>query len=610
MKRHGVSLKHAKVRGASWPVYRRLLGYSAKYWPLLLVAVPAMALDAACTAGFSTLFQPLLDDGFMAGDPEIIQRLPVYIILIFVGRGLGHLIADWAMAGVGRSVIRDLRSQLFAKYMVLPVRYFDRAAKGQLISRLTYNVEQVAEAATNAITVLVKDSFYVLGFLAVMFYHSPRLTLATMVIGPFIALIILVVSRRFRRLSRKIQDSMGDVTQRADEITRGNRVVRVYGAQDLEQDRFEDINQDNRKQHLKLVVSKSGSAALIQLIAGVALAIIVYLATSGIWVKEMSPGEFTAFMTAMLAILPSLKKLTNLSAMIQKGVAAADTVFTTLDSDAEEGGQTRLDAAKGEIEIKKVDFAYPDGDKVLREISFTMAPGSITALVGRSGSGKSSLISLLPRFYSVNAGEILLDGINLNQYRLADLRSQIALVSQEIVLFDDTIANNIAYGAMRGTDLEQVREAARQANALEFIEKLPEGFDTLLGENGVQLSGGQSQRIAIARAILKNAPILVLDEATSALDTESERAIQDALEKVMRERTTIVIAHRLSTVENADQIIVLEQGQVVEVGAHKELLELDGHYAELHKLQFRSDQSLAGDGRRTHAPMVDHASKA
>lgn len=571
---------------ASWPIYRRLLTYSRRYLGLVLLAILAMALDALCTGGFAALTQPLLDDALLAKDVGVIAQVPFWILLIFIGRGLGSFTADYAMSAAGRSVIRDLRQQVFDQYLALPTEYFDRHSHGEMISRLTYNVEQVAEATTNAITVVVRDSLYVLVFLSVMLMQSVQLTLFTLVIAPLIALIIAFVSRRFRRLSRKIQDSMVDVTQRTNEVVSGHKIVKLHSGQTMEQDRFARVNDNNRRQHLKLVATKSGSTSLVQLLAGTTLAIIIFLATRPSMLDDITPGAFTAFMTAMLAILPSLKKLTNVHVLIQRGVAAAETVFELLDHPPEPLAQGEpVREVQGRLSFDNVGLTYSAGDRpVLAGISFSAEPGTVTALVGKSGSGKTSLVSLIPRFYPVSEGRIELDGRDLSTLELQSLRRHIAMVSQDIVLFDDSIAQNISYGGHFSR--EQIERAAQRANAMEFIARLPRGLDTRLGEDGVQLSGGQRQRVAIARAILKDAEILILDEATSALDTESERLIQDALAEVVRERTTLVIAHRLSTVENADQVLVLEDGKIVERGTHAELIGRTGPYAELHRQQF------------------------
>ncbi|MDX1569367.1 MAG: lipid A export permease/ATP-binding protein MsbA [Xanthomonadales bacterium] len=580
----------------AWPIYARLLRYTRAYWPVLLLAMLGMLADAGATAGFTALLKPLLDDALLAGKSDVIRQMPYWVALVFLVRGLGGFVAEYAMSAVGRSVIRDLRQQLFDQYLRLPAAFYDRHSTGQLIARLTYNIEQVAEASTNAITVVVKDSLYVVFLVGVMFLQSVKLTLATLLIGPVIALFISYISRRFRRLSRKIQDSVSDVSHRAGEIVAGHREVKIYGGQAQEEDVFGEINANNRRQHLKLVATKAASASLIQLLAGLALAVIVYLATLDSMEGSVTPGSFIAFMTAMLGILPSLKKLTNVHVMIQRGVAAAESVFVIMDlpSEREDGGKP-VGKVDGRLSFDSVGLAYADGEQVLSDISFEAHPGTVTAIVGRSGSGKTSLVSLVTRFYPTSAGRILLDDRDIAEFRLADYRDRIGYVGQDVVLFDDTVSRNIAYGRLAGASEEAIRDAARRANALEFIDRLPQGLQTRIGESGIQLSGGQRQRVAIARAILKDAPILILDEATSALDTESERAIQKGLEEVMRNKTTLVIAHRLSTIENADQVIVLDQGRLVEQGTHRELLERDGHYAALHRMQFHDPVGAADD---------------
>ncbi len=586
-------LKVSGSKDSTWTVYRRLLGYTRSYFPLLVIAAIAMTLDAACTGGFAALTRPLLDEALLGRDEVLTARMPLFIMLIFVGRGIGSLVSDYCMAAIGRSVIRDLRQQVFDTYLRLPTSYFDQHNQGQMISRLTFNVEQLAEATTSALTIVVRDSLYVLAFLMVMLSQSVKLTAFTLIIAPLIALVIAFVSRRFRRLSRKIQDTMGDVTQRTTEVVSGHKVVKMHAGQDSESRRFGKVNSNNRRQHLKLVATKSGSTSMVQLLAGFTLAAIVYLATQDGMIDTITPGAFTAFMTAMLAILPSLKKLTNVHVLIQRGVAAAESVFELLDQPKEElDSGKQITDPQGKITFEDVTLRYNGGDSVLKAVSFVAEPGTVTALVGKSGSGKTSLVSLIPRFYDMTSGQVTLDGVAVQDFALRSLRQNIAMVSQDIVLFDDTIAANIAYAnpALNGVPdaqlMKDIEAAAAQAHAMEFIEKLPEGLSTRLGEGGVQLSGGQRQRLAIARAILKDAPILILDEATSALDTESERLIQAALEKIMQSRTTLVIAHRLSTVENADQVLVMDSGEIVERGSHDSLLAQGGVYTELHRLQF------------------------
>jgi subfamily B ATP-binding cassette protein MsbA len=571
----------------SWAVYTRLLGYSRKYWPLFLLGILGMALDAGSTAAFTALLQPLMDEGFLAENWHSVRLLPLWTILIFAGRGLGTLTSTYAMTNAGRSVIFDLRQALFDKLLKLPSAFYDRHGQGQLIAKLTFNVEQVANASTDALTILVRDTFYILGFLGVMFYYSVQMTLTVMLIAPLLAMIAAFVSRRFRKLSRRIQGSVGDVAHRATEVVAGHQVVKLFGAQASEHERFRAINRDNRRQHLKLVLTKSGSAAVVHVIAGLALAGIIYLATSPD--SGMTPGSFIAFVTAMLAILPSLRRLTNVLETVQKGVAAAESVFEVLDqADESDHGRTSTENLRGEVAFENVSLTYPAADTpAISDISFVAKPGTTTAIVGRSGSGKSTLVSLLPRFYQPGSGRVLVDGVDVADYPLESLRGQVAVVSQRVVLFNDTIASNIAYGSLESMDASRVEEAAKRAGASAFINDLPNGLQTRIGSEGLQLSGGERQRIAIARAVLLNAPILVLDEATSALDTHTERDVYEALKELSSKRTTLVIAHRLSTVENADQVIVMEKGRIVEQGTHAELIKLDGAYAGLHRMQFR-----------------------
>ncbi len=577
----------------SWPIYKRLLGYSRSYLGLFGIAVLGMILDAACTAGFTHLLRPLMDEGFLADNWNAVRTLPWLVAAIFVGRALGTLVSDYAMSAVGRSVIFDLRQELFEKLIDLPAKFFDRFASGQLISRLTFNVEQVANASTNAITILVRDSLYIAGFFVVMLYNSVTLTLIVVGVGPVIALLAAVVSKRFRRLSRRIQSSVGDVAHRSSEVIQGHLVVKSFGAQPEEKKLFAKINRQNRRQNLKLVLTKAASASIVQVIAGFALAGIIYVATSHLSEQGMTAGSFIAFITAMLAILPSLRRLTNVLEMVQRGVAAADSIFEILDRQGEtDHGDETISKLRGAVDYRNVSMSYDEsGQAALDDVSFSVAPGTTTAIVGRSGSGKTTLVNLLPRFYVATEGTIAIDGTDIRNIKLPNLRQNIAIVGQQIVLFNDTIAANIAYGRLKSIDRERIEAAAQQAGAMEFIDALPHGLDTHLGADGIQLSGGQRQRIAIARAILQDAPILILDEATSALDSESEQQIYAALENLREGRTTLVIAHKLSTIESADQVLVMDQGRLIERGTHKSLIQDEGVYANLHRLQFgiRSD---------------------
>ena len=567
--------------------YRRLLGYAMPHWPVFAAAVVAMVVFASTETAFAWMMKPLLDQSFVAKDPDWIRWIPLMLIGLFVVRGAAGFVSSYGMAWVGRTVIYKMRRELFDHLLRLPAAFYDNAASGQLISKLTYNVEQVSQAATNAITIVIRDSLSAAFLIGLMFYHSGTLALIFLICGPFIALVVVRVSKRFRKVSGRIQDSMGDVTHVSQEVIDGHRVVKTFGGEAYERDHFDRVNSNNLRQQLKLTATTATSVPLIQFLAACALAGIIFLATqvgSGI----DTAGTFASFLTAMLLLLPPLKRLTTVNAALQKGIAAADSVFELLDAEAEPDTGTRtLERARGAVEYRDVSFRYRSGaEPVLQDISFRAEPGQTVALVGRSGSGKSTLVNLLARFYQPSAGSILLDGIEIDALRLSELRNQIALVSQHVTLFNDTVARNIAYGRLEQCSAREVESAAEAAHALDFIRELPQGFDTLVGENGVLLSGGQRQRLAIARAILKSAPVLILDEATSALDTESEQQVQAGLEALMQGRTTLVIAHRLSTVERADRIMVLDQGRIVETGTHRELLARKGQYAALYRMQF------------------------
>ncbi|SEP78818.1 ATP-binding cassette, subfamily B, MsbA [Ectothiorhodospira magna] len=575
-------------------VYRRLLSHSLQYWPYLLVALVAMLVTAATEVGFAALMRPLMDGSFVDRDPDAIRWIPLAIIGIFFIRGVAEFLSNYTMKWVGRQVVKELRGRMFRHLLQMPVPYFDRHAGGQIISRLTYNVEQVAAASTDSITILIRDTVTVLGLLGWMLYLNWKLTLAVLIVAPAVAFAVDRVTRRFRKISRRIQASMGDVTHVAGEVMDGNRVVKIFGGEDYEQSRFDEINERNRRLHMKMVATQASNLPIIQFFVAIALALIVWIATHESLLQEVSVGTFVSFITAMLLLLTPVRRLVNVNALLQKGIAAGQNIFGLLDEPLErDQGTLSLDRARGDIQLRDVSFSYDaaKGD-VLRQINLDVAPGETVALVGRSGSGKTTLVNLLPRFYEPQQGQVLLDGVDIRQYRLADLRRQIAYVGQHVTLFNDTIANNIAYGSpVDPSDERRILAAAEAAQAMTFIRRLPEGLNTLVGDNGVLLSGGQRQRLAIARALLKDAPILILDEATSALDTEAERHIQKALDHLLKNRTTLVIAHRLSTVEKADRIVVMQDGAILETGTHRDLLAQDGLYAHLHRLQF-SDNGL------------------
>ncbi len=577
-------------------LYRRLLAYVVRQRLIFGLALAAVALDAAGQGLFFYLLRPLVDETIAAPDPTFSLWLPGLVLAAVLLRIVGNFGGVFGMEWVGRRLIADLRGELFARYLELPASHFDRESSGQMISRITYNAEQVAQAATTALIGSVRDVFTVIALVTVMIIQSWRLTLTMLLLVPVIALVVTVISHRFRRISGRIQDSMGDVTHVTEEAVDGHEVVKIFGGQARERAAFARINEGNRVLHLRLTATQLVSSSMIQLAAGLAVILLLVIAASDFMRAEVTAGIFMSVLAAMVACIPPLKRLTKMHAVIEKGLAAADSIFRLLDSPAEpDSGDIDPGRVKGRIEFRSVGFQYPNTDQAaLKDIELSIPAGSVTALVGRSGSGKSTLVKLLPRFYLPSSGKILIDDIDIADFRLAALRRQVALVSQDVVLFNDTVAANIAYGVPGEVSRDRIIEAARQAHALEFIERLPQGLDTPVGEDGALLSGGQRQRLAIARALLKNAPILILDEATSALDAESERAVQAALEALMSDRTTLVIAHRLATVRKADQVVVLDQGRIHELGSHEALLaRADGLYHHLHRLQLQDSPAEA-----------------
>ncbi|MGY6554149.1 MAG: lipid A export permease/ATP-binding protein MsbA [Wenzhouxiangella sp.] len=581
------------MTGATRPaIFRRLLSYLRRQRGVFALSVGAVALDAAGQGLFFYLLRPLIDDTIATPEPTLSWWLPALVMAAVLLRILGNFGGVFGMEWVGRRLIADLRGDLFSRYLELPATYFDRHSSGQMISRVTYNAEQVAQAATTALIGTLRDILTVTALLSVMLIQSWRLTLTMLVLVPVIALVVTVISRRFRRISTRIQDSMGDVTHVTEEAVNGHEVIKIFGGKAQENARFSSINEHNRALHLKLTATQLLSSSMIQLAAGLAVIMLLLMAASEFMRAEVTAGIFMSVLAAMVACIPPLKRLTKMHVIIEKGLAAADSIFGVLDTPAEpDDGELEVERVRGDVRFEAVSFSYPDTDgPVLKSVSLHLSPGSVTALVGRSGSGKTTLAKLLPRFYQPQAGRVVIDGVDIARYSLAALRRQIALVSQDVVLFNDSVAANIAYGAPGKLSREQIEQAAQAAHAMEFIERMPQGLDTPVGEGGSLLSGGQRQRLAIARALLKNAPILILDEATSALDAESERAVQAALEVLMNNRTTLVIAHRLATVMRADQVAVLDRGAVVEVGTHHSLLEHeDGLYRHLHKLQLVED---------------------
>jgi subfamily B ATP-binding cassette protein MsbA len=571
-------------------VYARLFTYVRRYWPALVIALVASMLFSGIDAWFVRFLEPLLNKGLVAKNREFLRMAPYMVLAAFIVRGLANFVGTYNLASVSRSVIMRLRQDMFTHLQRLPARFYDHSTSGQILSVVLYSVEQVANASADVLTTAVQSICLIIGLLTVMFMTSWKLSLLYFIIIPCITVIMRYASKRVRRLSLSIQDSMSELTHRTEENIDGYKEVRVFGGQAYESEKFFKATRVNRQREMKAIAARSWSTSTVQLVAAMALSVTLYVATFDIADSILSPGGFISMVAAMLALLKPMKDLTSMQNKLYRGLAGAQTVFELLDQAPEEDtGTVALQRAHGKMQFSHVNFAYDADKPVLKDIHFTVEPGSVVALVGRSGSGKSTLVSLLPRFYSDYTGDILLDGVSVKDYRLNDLRRQFSMVSQNVTLFNDTVANNIAYGCFSSVTEQQILAAAKAAYVLDFIEQMPQGIHTLIGENGVLLSGGQRQRIAIARAILKNAPILILDEATSALDTESERYIQSALEELMRDRTTLVIAHRLSTVEHADKIVVLDHGHVAEIGSHAELLTRDGAYARLYNMQFKDE---------------------
>jgi ATP-binding cassette, subfamily B, bacterial MsbA len=569
----------------AWQTYRRLLGYVRPHREMFLLGLLGAALFAASMASFAA-FAKAFGDIVAKQDPNMIVVLPLALIGLFILRGLGDFVQTYCMGHVGRHVVKRLRQQIFERMMQLPIGYYDRNSSSVLLSRLTYNTEQVGQAATDSVVVAVREALTVILSIAILFYVNARLAAIAITMGPVVAWLVTIINRKFRRYSRRIQDSMGDITRVAKETLDAPRVVKVYNAQGYQNGQFEAVNEHNRKSFMRLVLTKGLSNPVVQLVMALGSAVVLSIAIADVVYGRKTMGELMGFLVALVNISQPLRSLVAVAGPMQQGIAAGQGIFELLDEPAEPaGGALVAQRVRGEIEFDRVSFSYPVGKGVtLHDLSLRVAAGQVLAIVGKTGSGKSTLVNLLPRFYDVNEGSVRVDGHDVREYELTSLREQVALVSQEVVLFNDTIRANIAFG--RDASVAAIEEAARAAHVMEFAQALPAGLDTMVGDRGVLLSGGQRQRISIARALLKNAPILILDEATSALDTESERIIQAALEQLMHNRTTLVIAHRLSTVEKADRIVVMEGGRIVESGTHAQLLAHNGQYAMLHRLQF------------------------
>jgi subfamily B ATP-binding cassette protein MsbA len=568
-------------------LYFSLLGYTRPYWKAFALTLLSMVVFAMTEPAIPALMKPLLDGSFIEKDPVAIRLMPVLLVLLFLVRGVSSYASTFGLSWVSGKVVHDIRSAMFEQLLNLPTTYYHDNPAGTIISKITFNVNQVAYAASNALLVIVKDSLAVIGLLGWMIYINWQLSLIFLLVVPAIGLIMKLVSKRMRRLSTGLQQSMGNMTHTLEEAIKGNGVVKLFGGQAYENRRFVSASNQVRRMDLKIIATTAANVPAVQLVAVLALAIIIYIAASERFGAAFDVSTFVSYFGAMGLLFSPIKRLTKVNEQLQRGLAASESIFELLAEPPEADSGTRdLESVQGHIEFRDVSLHYTSTDvPALEGICLDIQPGESIALVGKSGSGKTSLAALVPRFYQPTSGQVLLDSIELRDIRLSNLRRHIALVSQDIVLFNDTVAANIAYGSMQQASGAEIIAAAEAAHAMDFIEELPDGMDTLIGENGARLSGGQRQRLAIARALLKNAPILILDEATSALDSESERHVQKAIETLKTGRTSIIIAHRLSTIEHADRIVVMDEGHIIESGSHRELLDQGGAYWRLHNTQ-------------------------
>ncbi|MEW7866513.1 lipid A ABC transporter ATP-binding protein/permease MsbA [Aeromonas diversa] len=572
----------------SWPVFKRLLGYVRDRKLGLIGGIIGMLGYAAVDTTFVYSIKPLIDQGINGSDPSVLKWMPFFVLGIVALRGVANFLSNYCMAWVGNHVVMRLQQQVFNHMVAMPMSFFDRQNTGHLLSKVTYDASQVSSAASTTLVTLVREGATVVGLLGLMFYHSWQLSVIFLVVGPLVGIIIGLISRRFRKISRHIQHAVGNITTSTEQMLKGHKEVLMFGGQKVEEQRFYQVSNNMRQQTMKMVAADAIGSPVVQMVASIALAAFLYVATIDSVRSSLTAGTFTVMVTSMMMLLKPLKSLTDVNNQFQRAITACHSLFGLLDTEPEQDtGTQTLERARGEIEFRNVTFTYPTKETpALYGVSFKVEAGKSVALVGRSGSGKSTIASLITRFYDIDEGEILLDGVNIRDYRLSELRKQFALVSQQVHLFNDSVANNIAYAAEDRYSRDEVVQAARIAHADEFVSKMPQGYDTVVGENGASLSGGQRQRLAIARALLRDAPVLLLDEATSALDTESERHIQAAIDELCKQRTSLVIAHRLSTIEKADEILVIDEGRIVERGNHAELMGKAGTYAQLRAIQF------------------------